>query len=157
MKCRRVEKDLSAYLDGRLSDEAKRRVEGHLKTCPRCGERFEELSRIQSALSEFPRRDPSPFLWTRVKAGIESGEGKAPAPGSVWSRLKPSPVVSRWAVVVVASLVLVAGGVLLSGDRQDPRDYLGLEVAIAEDLELLEHFDLIQNLDFLESWEEEPG
>lgn len=146
MKCRRVEKNLSAYLDGELPEEEKRRTGEHLKTCSRCRERFEELSRVESVLSEFPGRDPSPFLWTRVQARLEAEREP---------RSRPAPAFVRWATVAAASLLLVAGGIAYWRSTDRRPEIAGLEVAIAEDLELYENFDLIRNLDLFESWEGE--
>jgi len=146
MKCRRVERNLSAYLDGELPAEESLRVGEHLKACSRCRRRFEELTRVETILSEFPGRDPSPFLWTRVQARLEAGRER---------RSRPARVFVWWASVAAASLVLVAAGIAYWRSTGERPEVAGLEVAIAEDLELYENFDLIRNLDLFESWEGE--
>ena len=45
MKCRDIEKKLSAYLEGIVSSEEKEVVENHLSSCQMCRKAFEELKK----------------------------------------------------------------------------------------------------------------
>ncbi|MCX5867310.1 MAG: zf-HC2 domain-containing protein [Proteobacteria bacterium] len=154
MNCRQAEKNLSAYLDRELELKDAKALEAHLSDCPRCREKLAELEKIEKAISAFPERDPSPFLWTRVKAGVESGaEPAKPLARPVLARFRLAPVPVRWAGIALF-LAVILGGVVFSLRREAERPRsAGLEIVVAENLDLLENYELIQDLDILENWE----
>ncbi len=52
MKCAKVSKNLSAYVDGELGERLRRSVSEHLKTCEKCAlqlSRLEEVARVTKA------------------------------------------------------------------------------------------------------------
>jgi anti-sigma factor RsiW len=51
---RALREELSAYLDGRLSSEAKRRLEEHLGACAACRSELEELRSVVEAMRSLP-------------------------------------------------------------------------------------------------------
>ena len=164
-RCGRVEKNLSAYLDRELDLRTAKKLEAHLSGCPRCREKLAALERVENALAAFPGREPSPFLWTRVKAGVDSGAEPAGSRSlPILARFRMAPVPARVAVVSLF-LAVVLGGVIFSlrkgavrpPARADgscrPGETAGFEIAVAENLDLLENYELIKNLDLLENWE----
>ena len=50
MKCSKIQKKLSDYLDNALPDNEKEVITDHLKTCQSCQEEFSTLKKLQSAL-----------------------------------------------------------------------------------------------------------
>jgi hypothetical protein len=152
MRCSKAEKNLSAYLDRELNPRAAGKLETHLSGCPRCREKLAELERVEAALGAIPGREPSPFLWTRVKAGINS-EAEPARSRPVFARFRLAPVPARVAIVSLF-LAVVMGGVIFSLRRTAVNpEPAGVEIAVAENLDLLEDYELIKNLDFLENWE----
>jgi len=148
MRCGKVERNLSAYLDRQLDLPAAKKLEAHLSGCPRCREKLAALERVETALAAFPGREPSPFLWTRVKAGI--GTEAEPA-----LRLRSGHPV-RVVAAVCLFLAVILGGTVFSlrkGEVRPPAQADGSEIAVAENLDLLENFELIKNLDLMENWE----
>ena len=47
-----IDEQLSAYLDGELSEQERQQVEAHLKTCPSCRADYEQLRRVAELASE---------------------------------------------------------------------------------------------------------
>ena len=159
MRCHQAEKNLSAYLDRELELKAAKKLEAHLSVCPRCREKLAGLENMENALEAFPGREPSPFLWTRVKAGIGSPlygleAGVEPVRSfPVLARFQLAPLPAR-AAAVSLFLAVILGGVIFSLRRGAERPPAGsLKIVVSENLDLLENYELIQNLDILENWE----
>ncbi len=51
MKCSKIQKELSDYLDNALPDNKKEVIADHLQSCPSCQEEFSALKKLQSTLS----------------------------------------------------------------------------------------------------------
>ncbi len=80
----RIERALSAYVDGELRGRQTGRLEAHLAECDDCRVRLRDLERLRGLLRQ-GLDDPglafSPLLWLGVRARIERGqpEGKVQA------------------------------------------------------------------------------
>ncbi len=58
---------LSAYLDNELSDEERRTIEAHVRTCAECRRELAELQWTASLLAQLPEvREPRPFYVRRT-------------------------------------------------------------------------------------------
>jgi len=68
MTCERFEELLSAYLEGELSLEEKREMDGHLASCLACAELLTVFRETQAALKGFPEVEPGPALMARLYA-----------------------------------------------------------------------------------------
>lgn len=74
--CSVIDKLLSPYLDGELSDQAAESVETHLNTCARCRDELESLRHTVAAIGDLPHEaTPEHDLWP----GIESGRSRPQA------------------------------------------------------------------------------
>ncbi|HTD63750.1 MAG TPA: zf-HC2 domain-containing protein, partial [Verrucomicrobiae bacterium] len=62
--------DLSAYLDGALSPEARTSVQAHLDTCAVCRTRLAELRATARLIAALPMPVPSRSLVPRVSAPV---------------------------------------------------------------------------------------
>jgi anti-sigma factor RsiW len=113
--CWLVGRRLGAYQDGELSRAARRRVEGHVRACDRCGAELAALARLRTALTVEPT-DPSEAVWTafwpQVRARIAASP---PAPASAWERVwetaRAQPrlgIASALAAAALAVLAVVA-------------------------------------------------
>jgi len=74
MRCRRVQRRLSAFLDGELSEKMAAQIAEHLSGCPHCQQEAESLSSVWEQLEEMHEIDPAPFFWTRLNARIAQAE-----------------------------------------------------------------------------------
>ncbi len=88
MECKTAEKLLDKYLDGRLSNEDRERVEDHCAACPACRERLTELTLLQEAArTEFPS-SPSLSYWRRQRRDVRkkiSSLAEEEATGNSWT------------------------------------------------------------------------
>jgi anti-sigma factor RsiW len=102
MKCRQVQKRLSAFQDGELKLQEQEGVSTHLKNCSTCRERFEEMEKAWQAMGDFKEILPDFGFYGKLAKRInESHETRFPF-GVRWiSQLFASP----WA----ASTLLVTG------------------------------------------------
>jgi anti-sigma factor RsiW len=102
MKCSKVRKNLSRYLDNELSETGRLAIELHLKTCADCRNQFAQLESDQKLLKSLPVPEIPPYLNVRTLALI-----RAP---------KPAPALPRLVWQTAVSLLLLAGiglGILL--------------------------------------------
>ena len=91
------------HSEGKLTDEERLLVEGHLAGCPGCRQYYGQLSDVLDVKGrfDFPHIEPDPFLPTRVTALVEERRRK---------RLR-SPLAA--AVRVSFAAALMAGAVML--------------------------------------------
>ena len=84
MKCRRVQKRLSAYQDGELKVEERDRIEAHLMDCPECRKQYESFLHIWDALGELSDIQPRPEFNLKLRKRISGADEKRFVP-----RLRP--------------------------------------------------------------------
>ena len=91
MTCESVREQLTAYLDGELTDDRGSAVRGHLRGCEACRKVATDEAALRDGLRALPPLDPPPSLWAGVQAQLAAAEvedAKRPA----WRRL-----LARWA------------------------------------------------------------
>ena len=79
MNCKKIEKYLSAYIDGELDETVRQSVAAHISQCPRCRAKADELDAAAGELSQAPKvnapadfterlyeRLERPLLWQRM-------------------------------------------------------------------------------------------
>lgn len=117
MRCRTVQRKLSAFLDGELSEKATSHIAEHLSRCPTCPQEAASLSSVWEELGEMHAIDPSPYFWTRLSARIAQAEEQRFLLKEIWGMLHRLLVP---ATVIVASVVgLWIGGTLYDLYAQD--------------------------------------
>jgi hypothetical protein len=88
MKCRKVEKLLSDYLDGEVKEKEKELIRAHLSECPACRKEFEFYKKSEELIRLKIKEEPLPGFWERcwpeLKAKLEplysrlpDGQGEA--------------------------------------------------------------------------------
>jgi anti-sigma factor RsiW len=108
MNCERCNEDLTAYLDGELTDARKRELKSHLESCVPCREEFQSLEESQRFFERQVRElEPASETWNRVRTRIAAMEPPAPAPG-LFQLLITHPWWSA-AVTAVATAALAIG------------------------------------------------
>ncbi|MEW5807620.1 MAG: zf-HC2 domain-containing protein [Acidobacteriota bacterium] len=79
MDCVKAEDQLSAYIDGELSDRERMELESHLQTCKNCRKELEEHMKIKKISSSIKFAEPPKEMmdnyWTSISAGISRGTG----------------------------------------------------------------------------------
>jgi hypothetical protein len=67
MNCRRVQRSLSAYCDGRLSEQERQGISSHLTMCRDCASQSEQLLQLRAGLRAMPRLSPPRHLATALR------------------------------------------------------------------------------------------
>lgn len=100
MDCTRCAEDLTAYLDGELSDADAGEVRSHLAVCPACARQLAALRDSVEFVQSHPRElEVRPEIWNLVRARI-SGRPESP---SLFRFLAPA----RWRYAIAAAVVTV--------------------------------------------------
>src|SRR5678815_4494543 len=71
-RCRATITSLSQYIDGGLTSDEIRDVDDHLNQCAPCESVRVEIEQVRMAARDLPQHTPSPVLWTRIRAEVES-------------------------------------------------------------------------------------
>jgi len=70
MDCQEIQKNLSSYLEGLLSSEEKKLVEGHLPSCAQCTASLAELKKTKDLLRNLDDVEPPPWLTAKIMARV---------------------------------------------------------------------------------------
>ncbi|MDI6799934.1 MAG: zf-HC2 domain-containing protein [Actinomycetota bacterium] len=68
MRCKRYQGDLSAFLDGELSEVKKGKIQAHLATCEACQEKLDELDAVKFVLGAVEKKEIPLGLAERLAA-----------------------------------------------------------------------------------------
>ena len=86
MKCKYIQKKLSAYLDNEVNDELKEQIYDHVNNCSECSARLAYLQQSWDWLGEEPAIQFNPFFATRVKQKIQEIESRQSSP-FIWVKV----------------------------------------------------------------------
>ncbi|MGC3999936.1 MAG: zf-HC2 domain-containing protein [Anaeromyxobacter sp.] len=129
--------DLTAYVDGALSEAAAAALRAHLAGCPGCAAeetRLRAALRLLSALP--PPPEPSPFFATRLEARLRQERERR----TVWQRFLQR---LRWRLAIpVAAVAAAALAAVLTVSHDRAR-----EQAIADELDLLVDYEAVASVD----------
>jgi anti-sigma factor RsiW len=71
MRCRNVQKRLSAYQDRELKPQEQEEVRSHLLSCQSCREQYEKLEQIWQTLGELEGVRPDPWFYPQIARKIK--------------------------------------------------------------------------------------
>jgi anti-sigma factor RsiW len=71
MKCRSVQKKLSAHQDRELEPQEREQVRSHLLSCQSCREQYEKLERVWQTLGELEEIRPGPWFYRQLVRKIK--------------------------------------------------------------------------------------
>jgi anti-sigma factor RsiW len=144
MKCERVSQELIAYLDGRMGSAERRETEEHLRGCPACRGRAEELRRIWSAMDEVPVIEPSFGFDARVRQRV------AAEPRRGWfAWFAPQARLAFSAVLLIALTVWVAKRPASNPGTLRTAATTEQDFNAIKDLGVLENYDVVTKMDAL--------
>ena len=139
--------DLSAYLDQALTGQEVAALRAHLARCRACQQRLDALIQIDEAVRSLPGITPSAdfdgAFWSKV-GRIQTTPTRLEQIKTFFAGWRPLLAASVAAMLIAATLVVF---------RHDPQAPTAGEIFMAENMNLLNDFELIQNLDLLEDWE----
>jgi len=103
MECERCREDLTAYLDGELSESGAQEVRIHTEACRSCAAELESLrGSAEFFESGVQAVELSPALWHNVQARISAMEAPVPA-GTLLNFFEAH----RWATAAAAAVAVV--------------------------------------------------
>ena len=113
MSCQTFQDQLTAYLDGQLSESEFEACQNHLNECPECRSRLAELESVWHDLGNLQKQEPSPALRKRFytmleveKTGHSSLKERFNSLVQMWVGLKPGPrLAASFAVFLIGILV----------------------------------------------------
>jgi len=129
LRCKRFDKLIYLFLDGRLNQSEKRELEEHLSQCKRCQERLSLLEAVEGRASKIEIKEPPQEYWesfsSRVREKILVRKERSPAvrfKKAMESILTFSPSKIKIAAGLVAAVLVFIIGKLYM-------DYRGGEMA----------------------------
>jgi anti-sigma factor RsiW len=137
---------LSALADDELSPEEAEAVKLHMETCPLCRQRFEVIHRNDAIIRDMTALEPSvDFERTFLLkvADLETRGKRISWVNSLFTGWRPIMASGMMASAIAAFLIFTGQ------DRQLSQE----DVLIAQNIELLQDYDLIDHLDILEQWD----
>jgi len=118
MKCSRIKKKISVYLDGEMPEQEREVISQHLQQCEECRRELTALSAVRDAINTIDGMEAPPYFVTRLLQHIR--EQARPVP--FFQRIRGLAVTAATAVAVVASLFIgnQAGKTLYRSIAQTP-------------------------------------
>jgi anti-sigma factor RsiW len=150
MNCAYTEKNLVAYLEGKLHSAERRQFEAHLAACAACRERADGFRSVWNVLEELPEVMPSPAFDARVRARVQ----QEPRRSGFWGWIVPSP---RMAFAATALLIASIWLFSFQPARMLPvhppagaaNQNAEVEFGMIKDLPVLEDYDVLTSFDAL--------
>ena len=71
MKCRNIQKKLSAYQDRELEPKEQEQVKSHLLSCQSCREQYEKIEQVWQTLGALGEIRPDPWFYRQLVKKIE--------------------------------------------------------------------------------------
>jgi anti-sigma factor (TIGR02949 family) len=71
MKCSQVQRKLSAYLDGEVTDNERKVIEEHIKTCTQCNEELTSLAELGTTLESLKGIQVPAYFRARLRQRIK--------------------------------------------------------------------------------------
>jgi anti-sigma factor RsiW len=143
-------KQLSALIDGELPEDLSRQVMRHMDDCRACRNEFGRLTSIHTMLRGMREIEPSPqferTFWKKINAIKEKKRNRRPFQNFVSWAFRPS-----WAAA--AAVAAIVAGIIFSAQQNTPR-WNPVDISISQDLELYSEYEMIDQLDLLENWDE---
>jgi anti-sigma factor RsiW len=103
---------LSAYLDGDLTPELARELEGHLEECRECSELLADLEGIRARARELPDQFPTQDLWPGIERAIREDAQRDPDVIRLHPAMRAGPAKRRAGFRLSLPQAAVAGLVL---------------------------------------------
>ena len=102
MKCRSVQKKLSAYQDRELEPKEQERVRNHLLSCRACREQYAELERVWKMVGQLEEIHPDQWFYRQLVRKTREPREQGQLPAVQWAfQIFRAPA--------IASIILIVG------------------------------------------------
>ena len=137
---------LSAFLDGELDNAQMQQIRSHLDNCTLCRKKLATLVATDKMIQEAEGIEPTAAFDRNFWQTVSELE-QHPVPFAWKQWLQPG---WRPAVAIGLAAGIAFGIMMLTGPTQDVSPE---EMFLADNIELLEDYDVISHLDILENWD----
>jgi predicted anti-sigma-YlaC factor YlaD len=132
MKCTKIRKLISSYIDDQLGPDEKNDFVSHIRNCPGCRKALEEVQTVHELFTSAERFSVPYGFTTRVMANLEAKE-----PSRWWAFFTHRPLVLRTLEVAFALIVVMIGvisGNLLIADNVTTKQSATIQESFSLDL-----------------------
>lgn len=144
---------ISDYIDGELSARVADRLILHMEFCGNCRKLLESFSEITEDIRAVPGIEPSPDFNRRFWRTLDARREKGFQISFAWLFSGWKPALAAAAIIIIVfTTILLHGNRFLSGDV--PAVAPASDIAMAKNLDLFEHYDIIENISMLEHFDE---
>ena len=134
MKCKDIQRKLSAYMDGELSESERKQMSSHLEDCPDCVLALERLTKTWEILDLLAGAEPDPYFYTRLKARRASDK-----------RERRESLIGH-VLVPVCSVIVVMLGITMGSLAAKNGDAIAVESSVEEEMVNTLHLDSFNDL-----------
>ena len=107
MKCKKIQRRLSAFIDDQVEKKERTIIAEHLKSCSACETERQKLLTVHAQIADEIRLHADPFLLTRVKARAEKNQSRLGQIGSVAAKVfVPATIFAGLCIGVLLGLQL---------------------------------------------------
>jgi predicted anti-sigma-YlaC factor YlaD len=142
MKCEEVRELMMDAAAG--AGEADARMTEHMRGCPACANKLDEMRKTMALLDEWQAPEPSPYFDTRLQARLREEAAK---PASSWLHWLRNPALA----LSLALVMTVAGGVrFFTGPSQTQVEKAEPGTAVGDLQQLDKNNDIYADFDVLD-------
>ena len=130
MRCNNTNSNLIFYAENSLTARRRAQIESHLEECPDCREYLSFIRESMLVIENEKEVKPSPFIYTRIMAGLESKRKIAQG--------RTKKLIPAFAFTVILIVSVIGGinlGKLYSSVTYDYSNELQEEVSYFDELE----------------------
>ena len=149
MNCKKVRKNLVAYLDNELANDVRETVETHLLDCPHCQAELSILKNTWSLMDEYVITE-TPDFEQQLQGRLRTARTQIIKREDVRQHRRSFPY---WIPLATAAVAVLIGLFLAMINYEPPRK--PEEKNIIVNLHFLENYEVVRNLDILEAIEPE--
>ncbi|MEW6608580.1 MAG: zf-HC2 domain-containing protein [bacterium] len=104
MRCKKVQRRLSAFLDGEIKSKGEKDIKGHLLDCPTCSKELEGLSASWDILLKLKPVEPPVYLIQKILTAATVSREYL----SWWQELilKPAPIIATATAGILIGIFL---------------------------------------------------
>ncbi|MCI0528138.1 MAG: zf-HC2 domain-containing protein [Nitrospira sp.] len=154
MDCHEVQKRLPVDLDSDLSEEQRLQIQAHLATCIPCQKEVRRLEASWQVLGRWREIEPSPYFKQRFWSRIADLDKNKQSKGWWGWRIAWVPAGSLAAVLLLILTWILWSSTQKDGDLQvAPMNQQSNLLEFAATLDLLEHKDLLLEIELLEDFD----
>ena len=107
MRCEKVKRGLSAFVDGEVKDKEKKKILAHLKTCSSCDQEAKTLFSLQVLLEEGKETIKiPPYFINKLEQKIAQLEEKKNAFGKLWERINQAFIPATTVAILIIGIFI---------------------------------------------------